>query len=130
MSARLFIMIVSLIQIAFYAFESIVIELQRKKPLPLEVSDIYEKARYETYLAYAKDNRKLSIVMKVISFILLYVLTYSNIYTMIDTMANGNVYLIYFLTFALYMKNKLLLILSISISYIILYSVLLSTSTL
>lgn len=102
MNARLFIMVVSLIQIAFYVFESIVIELQRKKPLPLEVSDIYEKERYKTYLSYAKDNRKLSIVIKIVSFILLYVLTYSTVYTTIDKIAGGNVYIIYFLTFALY----------------------------
>lgn len=102
MSARIFIVIIELIKLCFYTFESIVIEKQRKKPLPQEVSDIYEKARYETYLKYAKDNRKVSIVAKAISLCLLFVLTFSNVYSKIDIFAKGNVYVIYFLTYAIY----------------------------
>lgn len=103
MSARILIVLFECIKLCFYIFESVVIERQRKKPLPKEVSDIYEPKRYETYLQYAKDNRKVSIMMKVISLCLLFILTFSHVYTYIDTFAKGNVYIIYFLTYGVYL---------------------------
>ena len=102
MSARFFIVVIAFIQFLYYVFESMIIEKQRKKPLPEEVSDIYEEDRYKTYLKYAKDNRILSIVIKVLSFVILVVLTYSHVYEKIENLASGNVVGIYFLTYALY----------------------------
>lgn len=102
MSARLFIIVFTLLKLLYYVFTCIVMDKQRKKPLPKEVSDIYDQERYETYLNYIKDNRKLSIVIKIVSFVILILLTYSNMYEKIDAIAKGNVYLIYFMTYAIY----------------------------
>ena len=48
MSARLFIIVFTLIKLLYYVFTCIVMDKQRKKPLPKEVSDIYDQERYET----------------------------------------------------------------------------------
>ena len=82
MSARLFIIVFTLLKLLYYVFTCIVMDKQRKKPLPKEVSDIYDQERYETYLNYVKDNRKLSVVIKIVSFMILVILTYSNMYVL------------------------------------------------
>ena len=38
-------------------------ERQREKPLPDEVADIYDAQRYEQYLDYKKENKKLFLLV-------------------------------------------------------------------
>ena len=52
MSARLLIVFFMILNIAYSAVLSFVADKQRKKPLPDSVSDVYDQARYQKFLAY------------------------------------------------------------------------------
>ena len=49
------ILIIIMIQIGYRVVLDSIKNRQRKKPLPIEVSDIYDKKRYDSFLSYEKD---------------------------------------------------------------------------
>ncbi len=63
---------------------------QREKPLPDVVSNIYSKERYESYISYKKEYRKISLGLSVVSLIIDSVFILSNFYTLFD---NSNPYI-------------------------------------
>lgn len=101
-SARLLILIYAFFTSVYSYILSKIADYQRKKPLPAEVSDIYDKERYQTYINYVADNKKLANKYKFIDTILLIVVILSPIYAYIEKLCGGNVYYIFFATFLLF----------------------------
>lgn len=100
-SARIFILAATVISQAYNLMMSHIADIQRKKPLPEEVADIYDKERYQTYLDYTADRKKLRNKYKIIDMIINLVLIFSPMYAMIDSFANGNPYIVFFITYAI-----------------------------
>lgn len=94
-SARVFILLISLIKLIYDFITTKIADKQRQKPLPEEVADVYDKERYQTYLNYVSDSNKLSNKHDLITLIIDVVLIFSPIYTYIEAGCNSNPYLTY-----------------------------------
>ena len=71
MSARVFILIMNLVSLAYHIAKMRLADIQRKRPLPAEVADVFEPERYRTYLNYTADNRKFFLVKSILSLIIM-----------------------------------------------------------
>ena len=100
-SARVFILIAMIIKQIYNIVLQRMADIQRKKPLPEEVADVYDAKRYMTYLDYTADTKKLCNKFKLIDFFVECVLIFSPIYAYIDTISGGNPYGTFFLTYAI-----------------------------
>lgn len=92
-SARIFILIMSLGKLIYDIIVTKLADKQRKKPLPEEVSDVYDRERYQTYLDYVSDSKKVKNKFTVISLITDIIIIFSPIYQYIDSFFNHNPYL-------------------------------------
>lgn len=88
------------------------IDKQRQLPLPECVSDVYEPERYQTFLDYSSDTRKLSYIFLILTTILEFGLIFAGFYKWVDVISHGNEYLV-----VLYSTVSVLLI-SCPIDYI------------
>ena len=79
---------------------------QRKKQLPKEVSDIYDENRYQTFINYKSDYRKLSLVTKVCTMILDFILIYSNFFNRLESLSNNPYILVLISTILLLFINS------------------------
>ena len=70
----------------------------RKKPLPIEVSDIYDEKRYQTFIQYKNDNRRLSLISKTLSLIIDLIIIYSNFFSIIEKLVGNHPYLLVIVT--------------------------------
>lgn len=100
-SARYFILLVSVVKILYDMVLSRAADQQRKKPLPEEVADIYDAERYQTYLDYTADRKKLSYKYKIINLITDVILIFSPVYAYIEKICKGNPYTVFLVTFAI-----------------------------
>ena len=98
-SARIFILAAMLIKLIYNEILSHVADVQRKKPLPEEVADVYDAERYQTYLNYTADIKKLRNKFKVIDLAIECVLILSPMYSYIDKLCNSNPYGTFFITY-------------------------------
>lgn len=98
-SARIFILIMSIGSLLYGIIISGISDKHRKKPLPEEVSDVYNPERYQTYINFEADKKKLRNKYKAINLILDIVLIFSPVYEYIDNWFNGNPYLIFLTTY-------------------------------
>ena len=57
-SARIFILVAMIIKQVYHMILQRVADIQRKKPLPEEVADVFDAERYQTYLDYTADIKK------------------------------------------------------------------------
>lgn len=99
-SARLFILLVLIIKLIYDFILSKVADNQRKKPLPEEVADVYDAKRYQTYLDYTADSKKVRNKFKAVNLIIDTVLVFSPIYTWFDAMGDNNPYKVFLITYA------------------------------
>ena len=76
-----------------------VADIQRKKPLPEEVADVYDAERYQTYLNYTADIKKLRNKFKAIDLVIQCILIFSPMYAYFEKATGSNPYGIYFATF-------------------------------
>ena len=100
-SARVFIFVFLVGRIFYELVLSKLNDIQRRKPLPDEVSDVYDKDRYQTYLSYTAEKKKLSIKFKTINLFFDSLIIFSPVYEYIDTWCNHNSYLAYLVIFAI-----------------------------
>ncbi len=91
-------------------------ERQREKPLPDEVADIYDAQRYEQYLDYKKENKKLFFTRQLIMLFLdIVFILFTDFFAWIERLVGVNVYLIFFATYlCVFVINE---IISIGINY-------------
>lgn len=92
-SARIFIFIISICEEIYDVFISYIADKHRQKPLPKEVADIYDKERYQTYLAFVADKKKLKNKYSIINFIISTIIIFSPLYEYIDKFTKHNAYL-------------------------------------
>ena len=102
MSARILIIILSLIGLAFRLIKMRLADLQRKQPLPAEVADIYDKERYQQYLNYVADKRKSQLLFAGINMVLDAFLVLSGMYEVFENATGKNPYLVLLLTLAVF----------------------------
>ena len=62
---------------------------QRSKPLPKEVNDIYDEKRYQTFINYKSEYRKLSLITKVCTMVLDLILIYSNFFSLLESLTEN-----------------------------------------
>ena len=67
MSARFFILLMMALNIIYNAVLSHFINIQRQKPLPASVSDVYDAERYQKFLSYKAEYRKLGYIFLVLN---------------------------------------------------------------
>ena len=104
-SARVLAFAFSLISLLFDSFLVYLADEQRKKPLPEEVADVYDSERYQTYISYVTDKKRLSNISKGITLIIDMFFIFSPFFSWIEKICNENIYLIcfgsYFVTWVL-----------------------------
>lgn len=98
-STRLFILLISLGELLYDFILSKLADEQRKKPLPEEVADIYDEERYQTYLSYVADSKKLSNKHKLVNLVIDIILILSPIYCLIEKICNYNPYISFILLY-------------------------------
>lgn len=98
-TARFFILIMSLGKLAYNMLLTSISDKHRKKPLPEEVADVYEPERYQTYIDFQADKKKLRNKYSLITLITDIILIFSPIYRMIDGWCNQNPYLVFLTTY-------------------------------
>ena len=103
MSARLVFIILNVLDLIWSMIKARIAKIQRSKPLPEEVSDIYDKDRYQTFLNYKSDKKRIFFIKKLIQFIIDTVVILSPIFAWIEKISNKNVYVISFITVVLLM---------------------------
>ena len=70
---------------------------QRKKPLPIEVSDIYDRKRYESFLSYEKDYDHIKLCHRLFTLLVYIFYLFSPFLSYIDRLPL-NVYTRFFVT--------------------------------
>ncbi|MCD7808864.1 MAG: hypothetical protein LUH02_05940, partial [Erysipelotrichaceae bacterium] len=60
-----------------------------KKDLPKEVSDIYDKKRYQNYLDYKAENQRMNLIVLVINTCFNIFFIFSGFYHWIDTLSDS-----------------------------------------
>lgn len=100
-SARIFILAAMLIKLIYNQILSYVADVQRKKPLPEEVADVYDAERYQTYLDYTADIKKLRNKYKLIDLVIECILIFSSMYSYIDRACSSNPFGTFFVTYAI-----------------------------
>lgn len=99
-SARVFILLALLVKLVYNKILSYVADVQRKRPLPEEVADIYDADRYQTYLNYTADIKKLSNKYMIIDLVIECILIFSPMYSYIDKICSSNPYFTFCVTYA------------------------------
>jgi Zn-dependent protease with chaperone function len=100
-SARIFMFLVLFIRRVYNLFLLRAADEQRKKPLPAEVADIYEPERYQTYLDYVADTKRVQNKYKIINTIVDCILIFSPIYGYIENISGGNPYISFLIMYAI-----------------------------
>lgn len=98
-SARIFILLISFIGRIYDYILTKMADEQRKKPLPEEVADIYDAERYQTYLKYTADQKKLRNKYKAINLIFDVIIIMSPMYAYFDKLCGHNPYLVFLATY-------------------------------
>ncbi|MBR1708338.1 MAG: M48 family metallopeptidase [Clostridia bacterium] len=98
MSARAILILFPLIQVLFDRFLMCLVDEQRKKPLPPAVADVFDPERYQKFIAYKADYRKLGMAFTALGFLVEIPLILCGMYPWIEKVCNGNLYFIALLT--------------------------------
>ena len=109
MSARFFILLMMALNIIYNAVLSHFINIQRQKPLPASVSDVYDAERYQKFLSYKAEYRKLGYIFLVLNLLVEIPLLLSGIYPVIQHICVENPYRIALLTFVVFFIPSTLL---------------------
>lgn len=100
-TARIFILVALLIKQIYDMILSRVADVWRKKPLPEEVADVYDAKRYQTYLDYTADKKKLRNKFNIINILIDCVLIFSPMYSYIESVCGDSAYKTFLLTYAI-----------------------------
>ena len=101
-SARVFILLITLIQIIFSGIEVTLETKQQKKPLPSAVADIYDKERYKSFIARESELRHIGYIHTVVSSIIEFIVLFSPVFSFVEKIAHGNVYAIVVIMYFMY----------------------------
>ncbi|MGN1343168.1 MAG: M48 family metalloprotease, partial [Traorella sp.] len=96
------------INFAYQLLLYVLCDNQRKKPLPDCVNDIYDSTRYQTFLAYKSDQRKLSLIQKLITMGIDLILIYSNFFSFIESITHQPYFIVIITFLILFVINTIL----------------------
>lgn len=102
MTAQVFLVGFALVKIIYQGLLDALSDVQRKRPLPEEVGDVYDADRYNDYLSIVSDERKAYQLYRLVDVAILVIVLISGFFAAVDDFACGNVYLIAFLSFLLF----------------------------
>lgn len=88
-SARYLFIIFLVVSLIYDYVLSRIADNQRKKPLPEEVADVYDKERYKKYLDYVADNKKLANKYKIIDVVFSVIIILSPVFAVIENWCGG-----------------------------------------
>ena len=101
-TARVFLLLVSVFHFAWYLFEEYLEMKQQKKPLPSEVSGIYDSDRYSKFISHEGEIRKLYFIYRTVNFFIDTCILFSPVFAVIERLSGGNVYIAFILTYFVY----------------------------
>lgn len=81
---------------------------QRKKALPEEVKDIYDESRYQTFINYKNEYRKLSFIKKTFTLMIDLVIIYSNLFNLLESLSTNPYILILITSITLILINSII----------------------
>ena len=106
MSARLVLVLISGIGLVYRLVLMHLSNVQRTRPLPPEVSDVYDPDRYQKYLGYVADNKKCGLAFGLAELAVTMLLLFSGVFAALERAASGNVYRIYLYTMLLFLAAQ------------------------
>ena len=121
-SARIFILVAMIIKQVYHMILQRVADIQRKKPLPEEVADVYDAERYQTYLDYTAEIKKLRNKFKAIDIVIECILIFSPMYAYFEKITGANPYGTFFATFGVIWFVGL--ITEVWVSYVVTFGIL------
>lgn len=101
MTLRIVLLVLFTLEIIQDMIEIYFINKQRQKPLPPEVSDIYDQKRYTTFLSYKRDLQKSLMISHFLHMIPKAIFLLTPYYQWIETIANSHMILITIYTFGI-----------------------------
>lgn len=101
-SARFFLLLVSVFHFAWYLFGVCLEMKQQKKPLPEEVSGIYDSDRYSKFISHEGEIRKMYFIFKTVNFVIDTCILFSPVFAAIERISGGNIYIAFVLTYFVY----------------------------
>lgn len=101
-SARFFLLAVFVFHFAWYLFEESLEMRQQRKPLPPEVSGIYDSERYDKFISRKREIRTLCFIYRTVNLAIETCILFSPVFSAIEQAAGGNVYLVVLLTHMVY----------------------------
>ncbi len=102
MSARIVFVIINILNLIWRWVRMYIAKVQRLRPLPEEIADIYDKDRYQMFLDYEADTDRLFFYRRLIDCIVDTAFILSPIFRWLEHMAGQNVYLIVAVTLLMY----------------------------
>lgn len=102
MSARAFIAIMGLLALVYDALLDLLANVQRSKPLPPEVADVYDAGRYRTYSRYVAELERANLIHKVLSWVLTMIVIFLVPFEGLAGLVGGDPYLVALLTSAIF----------------------------
>lgn len=93
MSAQWFLLIMIMVSLLWDWFLEHLTEVQRRRPLPPEVSSIYDEERYSTYLAYVATQRKVGLCRVMAASMIDVLVIFSPFFMWVEMVSQGNSYL-------------------------------------
>lgn len=94
MSLKIFIFILCIFSTCYKCFLIYVNQQQRKKPLPAEVADIYDHDKYQRFLQYKGEYRKIQLFHLPLNLAFSAFFIFSDFYIWIEQIAGNNAYLL------------------------------------
>ena len=101
-TARVFLLLVSVFHFAWYLFEEYLEMKQQKKPLPSEVSGIYDSDRYSKFISHEGEIRKLYFIYRTVNYFIDTCILFSPVFAVIERLSGSNVYIAFILTYFVY----------------------------
>lgn len=98
MSVKILVTSIALIEMLFSLYMMRINEKQRAQPLPEEVADIYDKARYQEFIAYKKDYQKPRIISLLFGMLGTLILMWTPFFKLIENISANNVYVLFLTT--------------------------------
>ena len=96
---RWILLIVCLVQLLYELLLMRLANEQRKKPLPIEVADVYDDEKYQTFMEYKKENRSLAFAEKAVSFLFDLFILFTPFFVYMEAWFGKNPYLLFIGTF-------------------------------
>ena len=102
MSAKTAMILFMLIRLAYQGWYTYLEVQQRKKPLPPEISNIYDENRYQLFLSRETDLNKLYYTNNIATILYEAIILFSPLFEKIDRAFSGKPYAIFLVTYLVY----------------------------